>query len=295
MSESPEDAAAEPGGDLCHRPLESFLLDTPPEARGVRVVPLGQHDESDDARWGAAHWASVATVRPGGLHNNTSIIATLQGLGTKASRVLKVAAPVPSRRGPPPDHGGGGAPRSAQRSSPGLALAVAAALSGAGAAPGQAQTVSVAGAVGGEWVRNTLILQGVHEETAGPWFGGMAEIRLGPVVLGGRGMTGTLKPQGSGFAFERDASEWQAVARLEPVRWLGIERSHTVRAYSSPAGYQRWDISALGWCCPPRWDIRLSGLTPGGRCSRRCTWGATPAGPFYRAAVRVPASAWPAR
>ena len=38
----------------------------------------------------------------------------------------------------------------------------------------------------------------------------------------------------------------QALVRPEPVPWLGIEGSHTGRACSSPAGCQRWDISALG-------------------------------------------------
>jgi hypothetical protein len=114
------------------------------------------------------------------------------------------------------------------------------------AQPIQAQVVSFSAAAAGEWVRNTLILQGVREETAGPWFGGSAELKLGPVVFGGRGLRGTLRPSGAGFAFNRTAGEVQALIRLAPVPWAGLEGSYTVRAYSSAAGYQRWDISALG-------------------------------------------------
>jgi len=132
------------------------------------------------------------------------------------------------------------------RTSLGAALTLAVALTALRAQPAQAQAASVWAAAGGQWVRNTLIFQGVREETAGPWFGGTAELTLGPVVLGGAGFRGTLRPQGSAFAFDRTAGEVQALVRLEPVRWLGFEGSYTVRAYSSPAGYQRWDISAVG-------------------------------------------------
>lgn len=114
------------------------------------------------------------------------------------------------------------------------------------APPGRAQGVTFSATAGAQWVRNTLILQGIREETAGPWFGGMAELKVGPLVLGGRGFRGTLGPRGSGFAFDREAGEVQALVRLEPLQWLGFEASHTVRGYSSPAGYQRWDISAVG-------------------------------------------------
>ncbi len=134
---------------------------------------------------------------------------------------------------------------SPRRTNLGAALTLAAVLTAPLARFAQAQ-VSFSAAAGGQWVRNTLILQGVREETAGPWFGGAAELKLGPVVLGGRGFRGTLRQQGTAFAFDRTAGEVQALIRLEPVRWLGVEGSYTVRAYSSPAGYQRWDVSALG-------------------------------------------------
>jgi len=126
------------------------------------------------------------------------------------------------------------------------ALVLGVALSPVLTLPVQAQGSSFWAAAGGQWVRNTLIFQGAREETAGPWFGGAAELKVGPVVLGGRAFRGTLRPRGAGFAFTRTAGEWQARLGLEPVRWLGVEGSYTVRAYSSAAGYQRWDISAVG-------------------------------------------------
>jgi len=46
---------------------------------------------------------------------------------------------------------------------------------------------------------------------------------------------GTLRARGSGFAFDRTAGDGQALVRLEPVPWLVIEGSYTVRAYRSPA------------------------------------------------------------
>lgn len=62
-------------------------------------------------------------------------------------------------------------------------------------------------AAGGQWVRDSVNFQGAREETAGPWFGGTAELKLGPVVLGGGGFRGTPQPTGRGFAFERTGSE----------------------------------------------------------------------------------------
>jgi len=110
----------------------------------------------------------------------------------------------------------------------------------------EAQAVSFWATTEAQWVRNALILRGAREEIAGPWFGAAAELRLGAVVLGGSGSRGKLRPASGGFPFERTAGEVQALLRFEPVRWVGLEGSYTVRAYSSAAGYQRWDISAVG-------------------------------------------------
>ena len=61
---------------------------------------------------------------------------------------------------------------SAGRGTLGAAVALAAVLSALLARPAQPQAVSFSvTAGGGERVRNTLIFQGVREETAGPWFG----------------------------------------------------------------------------------------------------------------------------
>jgi hypothetical protein len=110
----------------------------------------------------------------------------------------------------------------------------------------QAQDVSLSTTVGAQWVRNSLILERVPEHIAGLWTGGAAEIKLGALVLGGHGFRGKLRAGDRGFAFDRTAGEVRALIRFEPVRWVGVEGSYTVRAFSSAAGYQRWDISAVG-------------------------------------------------
>lgn len=126
------------------------------------------------------------------------------------------------------------------------ALTLAVALSTLPAESLRSQSVECSALVSGEWIRNALIFQGAREETAGLWFGGSAELKLGPVTLGGHGLRGNLGAVGSEFAFDRTAGEIKVLVRVEPVRWVGLEGSYTVRGYSSAAGYQRWDISAVG-------------------------------------------------
>jgi len=91
-----------------------------------------------------------------------------------------------------------------------------------------------------------VALLGSRETVQGPLAGGFAELRLGPLVLGASGLRGRLFPAKSSSALRREAGEVQGLVRLEPVSWLGLEGAFTLRAFSSAAGYQRWQIPSAG-------------------------------------------------
>ena len=89
-------------------------------------------------------------------------------------------------------------------------------------------------------------IAGVREETDGVWFGGVLALRYGRFAVGGVGMVGDLKPDSAGTALERDGGEVGGYGSFAVTPWLGVELSYQARAFSSAAGYQRWDIWGLG-------------------------------------------------
>ena len=94
--------------------------------------------------------------------------------------------------------------------------------------------------------RGTAVLVGNREVITGSWAGVAAELRLGLLVLEGLGARGTMTAAESTFALDRDGGEMRGLLRLEPAPWLWLEGGYTIRAFDSPAGYQRWDIPAVG-------------------------------------------------
>ena len=99
--------------------------------------------------------------------------------------------------------------------------------------------------------RSSLLLAGEREIAAGTWFGGALAVKAGRLLLSGTGLRGTLTPRDNTRALERDGGEVAGLVRFEPRAWLGFETAFTVRAFTSVAGYQRWEIFGLG--------IRVSG------------------------------------
>ncbi len=94
--------------------------------------------------------------------------------------------------------------------------------------------------------RSAVLVAGAREVISGLWWGGNLELQRGKLLLSGRGMWGTLTPDPSTPAIARDIGEVAAGLRIAPTDWLGLEAAYTVRAFSSAAGYQRWNIVGAG-------------------------------------------------
>lgn len=111
---------------------------------------------------------------------------------------------------------------------------------------GSAQSVTFAAAAVAGRARSSIILFGIDESVAGPWFGGAVELKVGPVSVEAVGLRGTLAPTTGSGAIERDGGEVRGLVRVEPLAGLGLEAGYGIRAFSSVAGYQRWAIPSTG-------------------------------------------------
>ncbi len=94
--------------------------------------------------------------------------------------------------------------------------------------------------------RSAVLVAGAREVISGVWWGGNLELQRGKLLLSGRGMRGTLTPDPSTPAIARDVGEVAGGLRAAPTDWLDLEAAYTVRAFSSGAGYQRWNIVGAG-------------------------------------------------
>lgn len=94
--------------------------------------------------------------------------------------------------------------------------------------------------------RSTLVLGGIREAVTGVWAGAEIELKLGPATVTGVGLRGNLSQTENTFALKRDAGELRGRLTVSPVRWLGLEAGYGVRAFSSAAGYQRWNVPSAG-------------------------------------------------
>jgi hypothetical protein len=94
--------------------------------------------------------------------------------------------------------------------------------------------------------RNSARLGGVTERADGLWAGLAADFRAGPFVLSTRGMRGQLTTSQSGFVPHRDVGELAVGGRYEVRPWIGFAFGYTARAFSSAAGYGRWDLASVG-------------------------------------------------
>ncbi|GIW53284.1 MAG: hypothetical protein KatS3mg081_2639 [Gemmatimonadales bacterium] len=124
-----------------------------------------------------------------------------------------------------------------------LVLALALGAGAVSAATAQAFEFAVAGT--GCRAREDAVLLNLPDSSAG-WCGGaVAWVQLGPLVLEGGGFRVKQLAQPGG-SITRDAGEIRGVVALAPVRWISLEGSYTVRAFSSAMGYQRWQIPGAG-------------------------------------------------
>ncbi|GIW53243.1 MAG: hypothetical protein KatS3mg081_2598 [Gemmatimonadales bacterium] len=115
----------------------------------------------------------------------------------------------------------------------------------AGSASGQTVDFSVAAL--GCRARDHVIFQNLRESVEGLCTGGVGYLKLGPVVIEATGLRAPeLRPFGGSATFTRDGGDVRAFVGLAPVPWVVLEGGFGLRAFSSPAGYQRWQMLSGG-------------------------------------------------
>ena len=94
--------------------------------------------------------------------------------------------------------------------------------------------------------RNSVRLPGLRENVDGMWAGLALDAGAGRFTVSATGTRGRLTPGVVGSAFDREVGELSLSGRYEVPNGVGVELRYITRAFSSPAGYQRWDIVGVG-------------------------------------------------
>ena len=113
---------------------------------------------------------------------------------------------------------------------------------------------------------------GVTERMDGSWVGGAVEFEAGRLRLSVSGMRGRLTAADAGSLPRRDVGELSLDGQYRVRPWLDLQLRYTARAFSSAAGYQRWDVVGVGAVVSRDLGTRL----------------ARPAGPSYTSATPRP-------
>ena len=87
---------------------------------------------------------------------------------------------------------------------------------------------------------------GVTERLDGWSVGGAVELEKGRLGLSASGMRGRLAPPDPGSQLNTDVGELSFEGRYDVTSWFGCELRYAARAFSSSAGYQRWDMVGVG-------------------------------------------------
>ncbi len=114
---------------------------------------------------------------------------------------------------------------------------------GLGAADLTGQTVSGRALVAAP--RSSVRLARVPERVDGFWAGFALDVRVGRLTLSGSGTRGSLKPDEAGTVPKVDIGEMSLSGAYDVLPWLRAGLEYTARAFSSPAGFQRWNIVAV--------------------------------------------------
>jgi hypothetical protein len=94
--------------------------------------------------------------------------------------------------------------------------------------------------------RHSVHFSGVTERMDGLWEGGAVEFEAGRVRISVSGMRGRLTAADSGSLPKRDVGELSLNGQYRVRPWLSLDLRYTARAFSSAAGYQRWDVVGVG-------------------------------------------------
>ena len=120
--------------------------------------------------------------------------------------------------------------------------AVLAALTGLGALPLAAQSASRLHfelEAGGAAIHSMPVIGSVSSTLSGTIFGGETRVGLGPVSLDLGYWQGSLTSD-SGPASNEDVVEGKALLGVSPIHWFTISAGPFARAYTTPAGTERW-------------------------------------------------------
>ena len=94
--------------------------------------------------------------------------------------------------------------------------------------------------------RSSVRVGGVTYRVDGVWAGAALDFHVGRFTLSGTGMRGKLTPAQAGTTPKRDVGEVSLDGQYEFRSWLRFELRYAARAFSSAAGYQRWDMASVG-------------------------------------------------
>jgi hypothetical protein len=119
---------------------------------------------------------------------------------------------------------------------------LAASLVPMAALSGQTVSADVVAAVPKQSTR----FSGLTERVNGSWLGGAVQFETGRLRVSVSGMRGRLTASDPGSVPRSDVGELSLYGRYGVRPWLGLELCYTARAFSSAAGYQRWDLVGVG-------------------------------------------------
>jgi hypothetical protein len=94
--------------------------------------------------------------------------------------------------------------------------------------------------------KSSVRLGGVTERVDGVWAGAALAFDAGRFLFTASGTRGTLTASGTGAVPKRDVGEISLSGRYAARPWLSLDFGYVTRAFSSAAGYQRWDIVSVG-------------------------------------------------
>jgi hypothetical protein len=106
------------------------------------------------------------------------------------------------------------------------------------------QTVSARAVIAAP--KSSVRVGGVTDRVDGVWGGVVLDVHAGRFTLSGSGTRGRLTASQTGAPLKRDVGELSLGGQYDVRPWLGLEVGYTARAFSSAAGYQRWDMIGMG-------------------------------------------------
>jgi len=94
--------------------------------------------------------------------------------------------------------------------------------------------------------KSSTRLPGLTDRLDGVWAGVALDVNVGRLAVSVSGTRGRLTAAEAGSAPDRDVGEIFVSGRYDVRPGLGFDLRYITRAFSSAAGYQRWDLGGVG-------------------------------------------------